>query len=346
MVKPAHILLMVGQKATQEEADAAKVRIDSVYQALKAGADFAELARKVSDDKNSARNGGELPWLTKGQTLPDFEKAAFALEVGQMSEPVQSQVGWHIIKMIEKGSFYPYDSVHADILRFIDQRGLRESIVDRKLADLAKAEGTTADALVENKLNEMVAQDNDLKYLIQEYHDGLLAFEIGNQRVWDKAAKDEAGLANFFKQNKKKYKWDEPRFKGMAYHVKDKADVKAVQKAVKGLPFDKWADKLRSTFNNDSVLRIRVEKGIFKRGDNALVDREIFKKDTTVKAVEKFPIDAVYGKKLKAPEEYQDVRGQVVVDYQEFLEKAWVDELRRQYAVKVDEAVLKTVNKH
>ena len=80
MVKPAHILLMVGQKATQEEADAAKVRIDSVYQALKAGADFGELARKVSDDKNSARNGGELPWLTKGQTLPDFEKAAFADE--------------------------------------------------------------------------------------------------------------------------------------------------------------------------------------------------------------------------------------------------------------------------
>ena len=346
LIKTAHILLRLDQQASAEEQAKAKVRIDSIYQALKAGADFAELARKVSDDKNSARNGGELPWLTKGQTLPDFEKAAFALEVGQMSEPVQSQVGWHIIKMIEKGSFYPYDSVHADILRFIDQRGLRESIVDRKLADLAKAEGTTADALVENKLNEMVAQDNDLKYLIQEYHDGLLAFEIGNQRVWDKAAKDEAGLANFFKQNKKKYKWEEPRFKGMAYHVKDKADVKAVQKAVKGLPFDKWADKLRSTFNNDSVLRIRVEKGIFKRGDNALVDREIFKKDTTVKAVEKFPIDAVYGKKLKAPEEYQDVRGQVVVDYQEFLEKAWVDELRRQYAVKVDEAVLKTVNKH
>lgn len=346
MVKPAHILLMVGQRASQEEADAAKVRIDSVYQALKGGADFAELAKKISDDKNSARDGGELPWITKGQTLPDFEKAAYALEVGQMSEPVQSQVGWHIIKMIDKGSFYPYDSVHADILRFIDQRGLRESIVDRKLAELAKAEDTTPETLVENKMNEMVAQDNDLKYLIQEYHDGLLAFEIGNQRVWDKAAKDEAGLARFFKQNQRKYKWDEPRYKGMAYHVKEKTDVKAVQKAVKGLPFDQWADKLRTTFNNDSVLRIRVEKGIFKKGDNALIDREVFKKDTTVKALDKFPIDAVYGKKLKAPESYQDVRGQVVVDYQEYLEKAWVDELRRQYAVKVDEAVLKTVNKH
>ena len=162
--------------------------------------------------------------------------------------------------MIDKGSFYPYDSVHADILRFIDQRGLRESIVDRKLAELAKAEDTTPETLVENKMNEMVAQDNDLKYLIQEYHDGLLAFEIGNQRVWDKAAKDEAGLARFFKQNQRKYKWDEPRYKGMAYHVKEKTDVKAVQKAVKGLPFDQWADKLRTTFNNDSVLRIRVDK--------------------------------------------------------------------------------------
>lgn len=346
MVKPSHILIMVNQRATDEQQKAAKERIDSVYQALQNGADFAQMAKKVSDDKGSARNGGELPWITKGQTLPDFEKVAFGLEPGQMSAPVLTQAGWHIIKMVEKGGFFPYDSVRTDILRFIDQRGLREAIVDRKLAELAEKENTTAEKLLEDKKNEMVAADSDLKYLIQEYHDGLLAFEIGNQKVWDKAAKDEAGLAAYFKKNKKKYAWEEPRFKGMAYHVKVKDDVKAVKKAVKGLPFDQWADKLRTTFNNDSVLRIRVEKGIFKKGDNALVDREIFKKDTTVKALDKFPIDAVYGKKLKAPENYQDVRGQVVVDYQEQLEKEWVADLRRRYAVKVDEEVLKTVNKH
>ena len=346
MVKPSHILIMVNQRATDEQQKAAKERIDSVYQALQNGADFALMAKKVSDDKGSARNGGELPWITKGQTLPDFEKVAFGLEPGQMSAPVLTQAGWHIIKMMEKGGFFPYDSVRTDILRFIDQRGLREAIVDRKLAELAEKENTTAEKLLEDKKNEMVAADSDLKYLIQEYHDGLLAFEIGNQKVWDKAAKDEAGLAAYFKKNKKKYAWEEPRFKGMAYHVKVKDDVKAVKKAVKGLPFDQWAEKLRTTFNNDSVLRIRVEKGIFKKGDNALVDREIFKKDTTVKALDKFPIDAVYGKKLKAPENYQDVRGQVVVDYQEQLEKEWVADLRRRYAVKVDEEVLKTVNKH
>ena len=346
MVKPSHILLMVGQRATEEQQQAAKVRIDSIYQALKAGADFADMARRLSDDKASARNGGELPWITKGQTLPDFEKTVFALEVGQTSEPVLTQAGYHIIKLNEKGGFFPYDSVHADILRFIDQRNMRDGIAVRKVKELAEAEGVSSEDVLVRKMNEMTAKDSELKYLIQEYHDGLLLYEISNKLVWDKAAKDEAGLANFFKKNKKKYAWEAPRFKGMAYHVKDQADVKAVKNAVKGLPFDQWAEKLRTTFNNDSVLRIRVEKGIFKQGDNALVDREVFKKDTTVKTIEKFPIDAVYGKKLKAPQEYQDVRGQVVADYQEQLEKEWVAELRRRYAVKVDEAVLKTVNKH
>ena len=347
MMKPAHILLMLGQKATDEQQKTAKTRIDSIAKALKNGADFADLARRLSDDKNTAVNGGELPWVTKGQLVPDFEKAAFALNKGEVSDPVLSPYGYHIIKMIDKGGFFPYDSVHTDILNFIEQRNIRESIVDKKLNAMAEVEGTTAEALVEKKMNEMTAEDEDLKYLIQEYHDGLLLYEISNKKVWEKANKDEAGLAAFFNKNKKKYAWDEPRFKGMVYHVKEQGDVKAVKNAVKGLAFDKWAEKLRTTFNNDSVLRIRVEKGIFKQGDNGFVDREIFKvKTAEVKKLEKFPIDAVYGKKLKKPESYQDVRGLVVADYQEALEKEWVAELRRKYAVKVDEKVLKTVNNH
>ena len=174
----------------------------------------------------------------------------------------------------------------------------------------------------------------------------MLLYEISNRNVWDKAAKDVAGQTAYFKKNKKKYKWDEPRFKGMAYHVKDQADVKAVKDAVKNLPFDEWADKLRKTFNNDSILRIRVEKGLFKKGDNALVDREVFGVDTIVKPLKEYPIDAVYGKKLKAPKEMSDVKAQVLADYQDMLEKEWVANLRKKYTVWVDENVLKTVNKH
>ena len=133
----------------------------------------------------------------------------------------------------------------------------------------------------------------------------------------------------------------------MAYHVKNQADVDAVKISVKGLAFDQWADKLRSTFNNDTVIRIRVEKGIFKEGDNAFIDKMVFKKDTTVQQLKDYPIDAVYGKLLKkGPEEYKDVKGLVTADYQNQLEKQWVAELRKKYTFSVNNEVLATVNKH
>lgn len=348
MIKPAHILLLLNQKATPEQQRAAKVRIDSIYNALKGGADFAELAQRLSDDKGTALKGGELPWITKGQTLPDFEKVAYALQVGEMSEPVLSPAGYHIIKMVDRGNFFPYDSVHADILRFIDQRNIRESIIDNKLAELAKAAGeeTTAAQILEERTREMSAKDMELKYLIQEYHDGLMLYEISNVHVWKKASEDEAGLANFFKKNKKKYAWEAPRFKGIAYRTREAADVKAVQNALKNLPFDQWADKLRKTFNNDSILRIRVEKGIFKQGDNPIVDRDVFKTGASVSTTTDYPNTAVFGKKIKAPQDYQDVRGLVLSDYQEQLEKEWVASLRSRYTVVVNQDVLKTVNNH
>ena len=103
---------------------------------------------------------------------------------------------------------------------------------------------------------------------------------------------------------------------------------------------------MRTTFNNDSTIRIRVEKGLFKMGDNALVDRDIFKQKVEVKPVKDYPIDAVYGKKLKAPEDLDDVRSLVISDYQEELEKEWVKELRKKYPVIVNREILTTVNKH
>ncbi len=346
LVKVAHILVLVNQKATADQQKAAKVRADSIYQALQKGADFAELAKKVSQDPGSATKGGELPLIAKGQTLKEFEDQAWALKDGELSKPFLSPAGWHIVLKKGHQNFFSYESQREDILRYIDQRGLRDQIATAKLDTLARQEHTTPAALLEAKRVEMEANDPALRYLIQEYHDGLLLYEISNRTVWDKAQKDEAALNQFFRKNKKKYKWQEPRFKGIAYCTRDADDIKRVQNAVKGLAFDQWPDKLRKTFNADSVLRIRVEKGIFKKGDNAMVDREIFKVDTIPAPVKDYPFNAVYGKKLKAPAEMGDVRALVVADYQEYLEKQWVDQLRKKYKVTVNEEVLKTVNKH
>lgn len=344
----SHILLTIPQKASSAAQDSAKLRIDSIYNAIKGGADFAEMARKYSQDPGSAANGGLLPTLAPGQTVKEFEDVAYSLNDGELSKPFLSPFGYHIIKMKERSQVPPLDSLKANIVRYLESRGIREKIAADKLdAEVKASNGTlTAEDILNRRAEEMQAKDSDLKYLIREYHDGLLLFEISNREVWDKAAKDEAGLAQFFKKNKKKYKWDSPRFKGIAYHVKEQADVKAVRDCVKKVPFSQWADKLRETFNNDSVIRIRVEKGIFKQGDNALVDSVVFKADVKVKPVKNYPIDATYGKKLKAPQTYEDVRGLVTADYQDELEKAWVVQLRKRYTVVVNKEVLATVNNH
>ena len=349
LIKTAHILISAKQSAPQEEWDAARVRIDSVYQALKDGADFAELAQKVSQDPGTASKGGELPFVQRGQLVKEFEDAAFELkDSGDISPVVQSSFGYHIIQLRARKMLEPFEYHHENILKFIERRNMRDQIADNKLNAMVAADSTRTKAqIMEQKAAELSQNDQELKYLIQEYHDGLLLYEISNRLVWDKAAKDEAGLEQYFKKHKKNYKWDEPRFKGMAYHVKEQADVKAVADCVKGLPFDQWAEKLRTTFNGDSVIRIRVEKGIFKKGDNALIDSVEFKVDTIVKHLKDYPIDATYGKMLKSgPEDYTDVRGLVVADLQEELEKAWVADLRRRYTWTVDENVLKTVNQH
>ena len=347
LVRPSHILLMLKQNATQAEQDAAKLRADSIYTALVKGANFADLARRLSDDKGSASRGGDVSWVQKGQTVKEFEDVVFAMKKGELSKPFLSPFGYHIVKLMDKQNFFPYDTLRADIRRFIDQRGLRDHIVSQKLDSLAKAAqpATTVQSLLDKRADEMAAKDPALRNLIREYHDGLLLYEISNRLVWDKAAKDEAGLAAFFKKNRKRYAWTEPRFKGIAYNCKDAADVEAVKRSIKKVDFDDWAETLRKQFN-DSTLRIKVVKGIFKKGDNALVDREIFQVDTTYTAPKGYEHTAVFGKKLKAPKTYDDVRELVVADYQEYLEKQWIADLRKQYPVVLNEEALATVNKH
>ena len=346
MVQVAHILIAMRQQATPEEERAAKVRADSIYQALRNGADFGSLAKQLSQDPTTAQKGGDLPYIVKGQTLKEFEDQAWRLQDGELSQPFLSPAGWHIMLKKSHRNFYSYADQREHIMKYLDQQRIRDRIATVKLDTLAKQLNSTPAQMLAKKQAEMEARDSSLKYLIKEYHDGLLLYEISNRHVWAKAQKDEHGLMQYFKKNKKKYKWEEPRFKGVAYRAREEKDIKAVRKLLKKTPFERWEEQLRTTFNTDSVLRIRAEKGIFKKGDNALVDHEVFKVHTLPKQIEGYPYSAVYGKKLKSPKVMDDVRPLVVTDYQEYLESQWVNDLRQKYTVTVNEDIVKTVNNH
>ncbi len=344
LVNPYHILIRVGQNDGQDAMDKAKERADSVYNALMQGADFSLLAQKVSQDPGSAPRGGNIGWIQHGQTLKAFDAAAFALKDGEVSEPVLTEVGYHVIKMMGHKDIAPYDSLREDIHNFIEKRKIREVIAQNRLKAIADSRGMTREEVMDARADSLSAVDQNAKYLIKEYHDGLLLYEISNRMVWEKASRDSIGQEQYYKKNKKKYRWDTPRFKGIAYHTRDVADIAAVKKALKGKEWDDWAQLLRTTFNNDSVLRIRAEKGLFKKGDNALVDRDVFGvADATPKEIKDFPHTATYGRLLKAPESISDVRALVVADYQDEMEKQWLKELETRYPATVNEDVLTTV---
>ncbi len=420
------ILVSHIMKFTSQGEDAANARakaaIDSLYKVVKDGADFGEVAEQNSDDRGSATRKGELPWFGVGRMVAEFEKAAFALkEKGQISEPIQSPYGWHIIKLLDQKAIPAFEEKKADIERQVkrDERAqsgqkafvaklkseyklklakgdqlaafinalegktLSDSSFLAETAGLAKpimkfagktvtqkefrdflvknssVQGATAasdiirvkfDEFTEKQLlayedSQLEKKHSDFRLLMQEYHDGILLFEVSNNEVWEKASKDTAGLAAFFKKNKEKYSWDKPHFKGRILQCKSEEVVNKAKQIVASQPADSIDKHLRQL--NDSVVHIRIEKGLFVKGDNKWVDHFAFKSGDKPEADAAYPFVFVPGKMLNTtPEEYTDVRGLVTADYQEYLEKEWIAALRAKYPVKVNQKVLATVRKN
>lgn len=343
----SHILVLMRQDATDQQQADAKTRIDSIYQALQAGADFAELAQRCSDDKASAVKGGSLGQFGKGMMIPDFETAAYALQPGQVSEPVKTTVGWHIIKLEERHPFEPYEYHRESIIRFLEQRGIREAAANHLVDSLARQTGVSRDEMVTRLFNQMIAADDEARFLAQEYYDGSLMYEISKKEIWDPAAADEAGQAAFYAKNKKQYTWAEPRFKGVVIYAKDQAVADAAKKILKKeKDSSRWTDLLNQAFNTDSVKQVVVNAGLYKKGDNRVVDHQVFGTDATVTELKAFPVVTTYGKLLKKPEGFDDVRGEVATNYQQAKEQEWVEKLRKKYTYTVNTDVLKTVNQH
>jgi peptidyl-prolyl cis-trans isomerase C len=118
-VHARHILFTVPPGATPDQKSAVRQKAAGVLAQAKKGEDFAELARKHSEDPQSAPNGGDLSWFQRGQMVPEFENAAFALDAGQVSDLVETQFGFHIIKVEEKGKPLTLDEVKPDLERML-----------------------------------------------------------------------------------------------------------------------------------------------------------------------------------------------------------------------------------
>jgi peptidyl-prolyl cis-trans isomerase D len=144
-VRVRHILIAVPSGADAKTDAAGKAKAEDILKQIKAGGNFADLASKNSDDPGSKTQGGELGWLDRGKTVPEFDKVAFTLAPGQTSDLVKTQFGYHILQVEEKKTAHlrPISEVKAEIVPLLEQQraGAAEQTFASSLAADAKKNG-------------------------------------------------------------------------------------------------------------------------------------------------------------------------------------------------------------
>ena len=413
-VHAKHILKLFPKEGTEEQKAVCKAQIDSIYNLLKAGANFEELAKTESQD-GSARRGGDLGWFGRGRMVQPFEDIAFELADGAISEPFETRYGYHIIKKVAHGlptledarstietaigrdertnlirerrendlkSKYNFmlnpelDTYLTNALTangkydstFVAQSikssnlplftyGDKKSVELRSLAPLLDAKAPVANveqakaylmgkinALAESKLmdyhaHELVKSNPEYRNLLNEYRDGMLLFEISNRRVWKAASKDSLGLEEYFANNRAKYNWDEPHFKGIILYAKNDTVLNMVKADLAKFGTDTLTDALHNKYGSD----IRMERMVVKKGENPYADYLAFHvaEKPERKGYSEFMI--IEGGVIDQPEELADVRGAVTSDYQDVLEQLWKKELAEKYPAKINKKILKKV---
>ena len=407
----AHIMFFV-RPGTSPEGDAMiHEKADSIYEMLQNGADFAQLAKKYSDDKKSGADGGVLPWFRAGRMIPGIADAAFSLKKdGDYSRPVRSMYGWHIVKRLAIKPVPSFDKLRPKIVEDLKKSPERNQEVKttfiKKLksgypfnensgttAWLTSLTGNTIDSLqakaqsdktslfsinhtpvTRNKFidfikskehshkpltNQQVTnyysrfkdqsflnyEDSQLenKYpefrlLMKEYHDGLLLFSITDKEVWKKAEKDTTELKEFYASYRENYR-TERYFDGTVYLCPSQKIKTEVDNLVKD-----GTDSTTIIQKFASLTGFSHRTGKFKKGDNPAVDFYIFKDEG---AANKSGLVVLQGK--EHPEGFKplnDVRGLCLADYQDFLEKQWVGQLREKYPVKIRHQEMNKILKH
>ncbi len=423
-INVAHILMKFPEnKPTPEHEAEAKSKAEGLVKRIKDGESFEELARKFSDDKISAGKGGVLPEFGTGKMVMEFEKAAFSLKKdGDISEPVRTDFGYHIIKRISKPALTSYDEAKIDLKKRIE-RDTRSALATHVLVDRVKKENNfkefpkNKEALykkiqkdlenpkfnladkksldkplfelagrpytqlqfvefVENQqsrkredsaykmyedLYEKFVEKSSLDYqdsrlefrypefkaLMQEYRDGTLLFALTDQKVWSKALQDTTGLKAFHESNKNKYLWDQ-RLRAVIFTAKDEKTAKAARKLATKGKLDTSGILEKANAKSAEPL-LTSQENIFEKGQQQLIDKIEWKAGVSENFTN--PDNTISFVQVKSvipptPKTLDEARGFIVSDYQEFLEKEWIKELRQKYPVKVNNDVFSKLIKN
>ncbi len=245
-----------------------------------------------------------------------------------------------------RGKYIEKDLKDADFELFnIDGKSYKVSDFQKYLADQKIEQGLYTsfydnweiDAITKLENSKLEQKHPDFRYLMQEYHDGILLFNISEEKIWNYAAEDSLGLSKFYDKMDKKHMWEE-RFKGLVITCKD---AETRDKVENYFAEEMTPEEIADLINKENNLFSYTE-GAWEKGSNPVVDFYVWNGPEP----DNFNSALTFVRGDKIPPEIKtldEARGLYVSDYQKYLEENWIKELRKKYKIKVNKKLLKTI---
>jgi peptidyl-prolyl cis-trans isomerase SurA len=251
-------------------------------------------------------------------------------------------------KGIPPGNIYTFADqklTNSEFAAFIETRGSRINTKDPAYFIKESAESMISDQIISYENSSLEKKYPDFRYLMNEFHDGILLFDISGKKIWDRVQEDSAGFMKYYEDNKNKY-LSERGIEARIYTLRSENSEKKLWSAYKKYSKKEGGDSmLISKFNRTDSLLV-IKQGIWYAGEDPELDKLEWVRGVVRTKINNYPSIIAISRIIEpSPLPAEEVRGEMMAGFQEYLENEWIIQLKAKYNVKIDDLVLNEVRK-
>jgi len=233
-----------------------------------------------------------------------------------------------------------------DFATFIEKRGSIILTKDPAIFINQTIDASISDRIVKYENSMLEKKYPDFRYLMNEFHDGILLFEISGRRVWNRVQEDSTGLKGYYEDHKQNY-LTKKSIEGKLYLLNDQKGGKSLYSAYRKYSRKSGTDKLLDAkFNSKNDSLLTITEGRWFKGDNKEIDNIQWVTGPQYTEIKNFPAVIAINRIIDPePLPFKDLQGEIMTAYQDYLENEWIKQLKREYTVKIDDLVYDKVKK-